>query len=294
MGAAIVAILVCVVIAAAGRGGEMARFPGDYAPPDFGAMAAVDVALLRPPTALWGYHMQVTDEALSRIATAISVRDVRIASLEQQVADLRAGRSAPAAGAGPSAPATQTLPGYGMGNRGPAGLRPGSQEDADAPLGSGEPPDAAAPSRQWAADAGWPGTSGVWEQNTSAEAAGVREDASRYPPDAVTDARSQHQAPDEQRGGLGSGAGSQPQPEGQPGAGPESQARPKSQAGRESKAGRESRAGRDSEAEAEIGQASTGSDSGAAGESQARTTLQSVANGKDQAVRGQSDEEEAS
>jgi hypothetical protein len=89
MGVAIVAILACVVLAATGRGGEMARFPGDYAPPDFGAMAAVDVALLRPPTALWGYHMQVTDEALSQIATAISARDVRIATLEQQVADLR-------------------------------------------------------------------------------------------------------------------------------------------------------------------------------------------------------------
>jgi hypothetical protein len=102
MGAAIVAILVCVVLAATGRGGEMARFPGDYAPPDFGAMAAVDVALLRPPTALWGYHMQVTDEALSRIATAISARDVRIATLEQQVANLRSRQPPQDAGAGPA------------------------------------------------------------------------------------------------------------------------------------------------------------------------------------------------
>jgi hypothetical protein len=111
MGIVIAAILVCVVFAAAGRGGEMARFPGDYAPPDSGAMAAVDVALLRPPTALWGYHMQVTDEALSQIAAAISARDVRIASLERQIADLRASRPAAAdAPWPPRAAATQTWP----------------------------------------------------------------------------------------------------------------------------------------------------------------------------------------
>ncbi|SRR6266487_3553722 len=111
MGIAIVAILVCVVFAAAGRGGEMARFDSDYAPPDFGGMAGVDVALIRPPTALWGYHMQVTDDALSQIASAMTARDIRIASLERQIADLRA-RPATAAGApeAGSAAATQSLP----------------------------------------------------------------------------------------------------------------------------------------------------------------------------------------
>src|SRR6266516_1109559 len=89
MGAAIVAILICVVVVT-GRGGEMAYFPNDYAPPDLGALAATDVALLRPPTALWGYNMQATDEALSGIASALSARDVRIASLERQLAELRA------------------------------------------------------------------------------------------------------------------------------------------------------------------------------------------------------------
>ena len=92
---AIVAILVAIVFVAIGRGGEMAHFPNDYAPPEFGAMAATDVALLRPPTALWGYHMQATDEALNGIALALSDRDVRIASLERQLADLRAGTPCP-------------------------------------------------------------------------------------------------------------------------------------------------------------------------------------------------------
>ena len=91
---AIVAILVAIVFVAIGQGGEMAHFPNDYAPPEFGAMAATDVALLRPPTALWGYHMQATDEALNSIALALSDRDVRIASLERQLADARDPREA--------------------------------------------------------------------------------------------------------------------------------------------------------------------------------------------------------
>ena len=53
-------------------------------------MSATDVALLRPPTAMWGYNMQVTDEALERIAQAIRDRDVTIAFLQQRIADLNA------------------------------------------------------------------------------------------------------------------------------------------------------------------------------------------------------------
>jgi hypothetical protein len=43
---------------------------------------------MRPPTALWGYNVQVTDDALERIAAAIRERDVRIVALEQRLADL--------------------------------------------------------------------------------------------------------------------------------------------------------------------------------------------------------------
>ncbi len=85
-------IMVGVVVVAVGRGGEMAYFPSDYAPLELGVVAATDVVLLRPPTSIWGYNMQVTDEALNRITQALSQRDVRIASLEQQVADLRSER----------------------------------------------------------------------------------------------------------------------------------------------------------------------------------------------------------
>lgn len=62
--------------------------PADYAPLELGPVSATDIALLRPPTALWGYHQQATDEALERIAESIRERDVRIVALEQLVTDL--------------------------------------------------------------------------------------------------------------------------------------------------------------------------------------------------------------
>jgi hypothetical protein len=44
--------------------------------------------MLRPPTTLWGYNMQVTDEAMDRIARALRDRDIEIAYLQRQLADL--------------------------------------------------------------------------------------------------------------------------------------------------------------------------------------------------------------
>jgi hypothetical protein len=84
----VVVILVAVVLVAAGRGGQLSAERTDYAPLDLGPVSATDVALLRPPTALWGYKMQATDEAMERIAEAIRARDVRIVALEQLVTDL--------------------------------------------------------------------------------------------------------------------------------------------------------------------------------------------------------------
>jgi hypothetical protein len=82
-----VAILVGVFLVATGRGGELAYEHADHAPLDLGPVSATDVALLRPPTALWGYNMQVTDEALEKIAQSIRDRDVTIAFLQQRLAD---------------------------------------------------------------------------------------------------------------------------------------------------------------------------------------------------------------
>jgi hypothetical protein len=82
------AVLIGVIVVAMGRGGELAFFQADYAPLKLDQVSSTDVALFRPPTALWGYSMQPTDEAFTRIAAAITERDIEIAALQQQVADL--------------------------------------------------------------------------------------------------------------------------------------------------------------------------------------------------------------
>ena len=57
--AAAAAILCGVVVVAMGRGGEMAVPPSATCRPTLGDLVtAADVALLRPPAALWGYDMR--------------------------------------------------------------------------------------------------------------------------------------------------------------------------------------------------------------------------------------------
>jgi hypothetical protein len=85
---AIAVILIGVYFAATGRGGELAYEHADHAPLNLGSLSAADVALLRPPTAMWGYNMQVTDAALDAIAQALRDREVTIAHLQQQLTDL--------------------------------------------------------------------------------------------------------------------------------------------------------------------------------------------------------------
>jgi hypothetical protein len=83
---AIAVVLVGIFFAATGRGGELAYEHADHAPLDLGPVSAADIALLRPPTAMWGYNMQVTDAALDQIARAMRERDVTIAYLQEQLA----------------------------------------------------------------------------------------------------------------------------------------------------------------------------------------------------------------
>ena len=134
-----VVILVGVFWAATGRGGELAYEQADHAPLDLGPVSATDVALLRPPTALWGYNMQVTDEALEAIAQAVRDRDVMIAFLQRRLADLTAQTAAspvvsPAAPPvlSPSAPERPTDP-CGPDDRAPA-------EPDESPLAPKEQP----------------------------------------------------------------------------------------------------------------------------------------------------------
>ena len=84
---AVAAVLVCVFLVATGWGGELSYERPDHAPLDLGSISATDIALMRPPTALWGYNMQVTEEALELIARAMRDRDITIATLQQQLAE---------------------------------------------------------------------------------------------------------------------------------------------------------------------------------------------------------------
>ena len=134
---AAVAVLVGVFYAATGRGGELAYEHADHAPLDLGPVSAADVAMLRPPTALWGYNMQVTDEALERVARAMRDRDVTIAYLRQQLA----GQGSDAAPS-PDAPLTpSTAPQFSLASQtAPAPEFPAALQTVPAPQ---DPPPAA-------------------------------------------------------------------------------------------------------------------------------------------------------
>ena len=90
----------------------MAQFTAEFVlfdPDDADDLTATDVAMLRPPSAVWGYHMQATDQALSVIARTITVRDVEIATLRRQLFEAQsaadfAARQAPSPPWAPSPP----------------------------------------------------------------------------------------------------------------------------------------------------------------------------------------------
>ena len=84
----------------------MADFAGDTSPIDLGEVSATDVALLRPPMSLWGYNVPATEDALRVIARSVTARDVEIATLRRELAELRAGP----AKRGPPGPATGRSP----------------------------------------------------------------------------------------------------------------------------------------------------------------------------------------
>lgn len=92
------AIIAGVAVVAVGRGGELTRFGADVRPVDADIETAADVALLRPSAALWGYDKRSTDEALNAVAQSVTERDVQIAALLQQIADMRGGAAAGTAG----------------------------------------------------------------------------------------------------------------------------------------------------------------------------------------------------
>lgn len=89
---AAVAVLAAIVVVATGGGGELSVEHPDHPPlalPGRRAAGGTDAALLRLPMGLWGYHKQITDQALERFAHELTERDTRIAVLEQELAEAR-------------------------------------------------------------------------------------------------------------------------------------------------------------------------------------------------------------
>ena len=132
------AILVGVVLAALGRAGEMATFAGDTAPIELDEVSATDVALLRPPMSLWGYNAQATEDALRVIARSVTARDVEIATLRRELAELRGRQDgARAAGTGdrPTAPAGPAVLAGPASTASPAGPPAGQPRRTDLPAG---------------------------------------------------------------------------------------------------------------------------------------------------------------
>jgi hypothetical protein len=156
-------ILGGVVVVAIGRGGELASFPADVSPFEAEIVTAADVVLLRPPAALFGYNRQVVDDVLSAIARTITERDVEIATLRRQLAELRASFEPGPAGS-PTAAGTWPAPGA----RPPAGRRglagppsppAGAWAPWDRPASAPDPPRPAVP-RPAADDFAAPGSPG--------------------------------------------------------------------------------------------------------------------------------------
>ncbi len=166
-----VIILAGVVSVAMGRGGEMAEFAMDYPPPD--VVTAADVSMLRPPSSLWGYNAQLTDEALSQIAQVISERDVEIAVLRQQLAELRS-----ATGSHPAITATLLARSRAAAATAAAGGRADAAAGGRADAAAGGRADAAgrAPDRGPGAGASDDGTAGTGPVDAGSADSGPVED----------------------------------------------------------------------------------------------------------------------
>lgn len=110
---AALAVLAAIVIVAVGGGGELSTEHPDHPPlalPGRRPVGGTDVALLRLPLGLWGYHKQITDEALERFAYELTERDTRIAVLEQELAEARQGGHGGTRDRRPALPPARDMP----------------------------------------------------------------------------------------------------------------------------------------------------------------------------------------
>jgi hypothetical protein len=133
---AALAVLGAIVIVAVGGGGELSAEHPDHPPlalPGRRVVGGTDAALLRLPLGLWGYHKQITDEALERFAYELTERDTRIAVLEQELAEARQGRDGAPGDRRRALPAARTDPPV-MG-----GDPPATRTEWPAPVTGGDP-----------------------------------------------------------------------------------------------------------------------------------------------------------
>jgi hypothetical protein len=89
---AALAVVAATVALAYGRGGELVEAVPDHPPtglPVHRPLQGTDAAVLRLPKGLWGYNVPVTDDALSRLAYALTERETRIAELERRLGEAR-------------------------------------------------------------------------------------------------------------------------------------------------------------------------------------------------------------
>jgi hypothetical protein len=87
---ACLAVLAAVVALAMGRGGELSVARRDLPPlppPDDRPFLGPEPFAL--PRGFWGYQVEMTDQAIGRLRHALYERDLRMATLERQVSDLR-------------------------------------------------------------------------------------------------------------------------------------------------------------------------------------------------------------
>jgi hypothetical protein len=85
---AALAILGGIVVAAMGRGGELAP-SSEGEPPVADFETGADVARYRPPPALLGYHAGATEYALLLAGRALADRDAEIAWLRSRLSELQ-------------------------------------------------------------------------------------------------------------------------------------------------------------------------------------------------------------
>jgi hypothetical protein len=141
------AIGVGIIVVATGRGGEMTEFSPDVRPLDTDIATAADVALLRLPVALWGYDRRSTDEALNLVARTVTERDVEIATLRRQIAEMQSAQDA--ASARPTDQAAHLDPIWGPrafpGADAAAGPDNAREPGAAVPLGEPDPGPPASP-----------------------------------------------------------------------------------------------------------------------------------------------------